>query len=105
MYTSGFYNCDGFLSVINHACSISGHGISEAPRVRLHAADPLLSLLQVIIEAVFEETQSHETLSTVSGFSISSTFRIIFPTFTICCCKLYDVKSLDILVVTEDTTT
>lgn len=105
MYTSGFYNCDGFLSVINHACSISGHGISEAPRVRLHAADPLLSLLQVIIEAVFEETQSHESLSTVSGFSISSTFRIIFPTFTICCCKLYDVKSLDILVVTEDTPT
>lgn len=74
MYTSGFYNCDGFCSVINHACSISGHGISEAPRVRLHAADPLLPLLQVIIEAVFEETQSHESLSTVSGFSISSTF-------------------------------
>lgn len=74
MYTSGFYNCDGFCSVINHACSISGHGISEAPRVRLHAADPLLPLLQVIIKAVFEETQSHETLSTVSGFSISSTF-------------------------------
>ena len=51
--------------------------MTKLPRVRLHAAYPLLSVLQVILWKLFLKklTQAHEILRTVSGFSIS------FPTF------------------------
>lgn len=77
------------------------------PRVRLHEAYHLLCVSAGdIVKTVFDNTQSHGTLSAVSGFRISPTFAIVFPTFRFNnLSKPCNMKSADILVVTEETTT